>query len=703
MRAALSRLIDFKNLPQQSVFWVVLSIALVITPHLPRFPLWSVFLIAALFIWRLLCIKHPRWLPPKWLLLLIIIVAAWGLFMHFGTVFGKTAGSVFLSLLLAIKLHESRSRRDYMLLIALSFFIIVTNFLFSQSIPTVVFMLLSVIVLLMSMIHINLAQDAGIEARIDTGGNSRSQTLSHRDKLKLASRMLLQALPLMLIMFVLFPRIPGPLWQLPQEKNVAVSGLSDRMEPGNISALIQSSAVAFRAEFDRQPPPQPQLYWRALVLWTFDGRSWERGKHNPTPQANIQPLADPIDYRITLEPHQKDWLFALDMPLDVPENIGISSNFELKARDKINSLYQYRLSSVTEYVIQPQLSHWERSAGLKIPTESNPQTRALGRQLAQQYAEPQQVVSHVLAMFNAEDYHYTLNPPLTPGADSVDQFLFQTRRGFCEHYAGSFALLMRSAGIPARVLLGYQGGTLNPLNQVITVRQSEAHAWVEVWLEGQGWVRIDPTAAIAPQRIERNLNAALDSNEVRPLHMQLNNGVLQQLVFYWDAMDNQWKQWVIGYDDKLQQALLNKLFNQKLPFAEIILYMVISFMLMLLVISLFIVRPWQRPQVEPVQRSYQQFCNKLAKQGVKRQAHEGPLDFAQRAAQQLPQQAASIDLINRLYMRLRYQANASEQLLAQFQRRVKKFRAARVTDRATGRAHTNGGQVKESQAKTRGN
>lgn len=670
MRAALSRLIDVKNLPQQSVFWVVLSLALVITPHLPRFPLWSVFLIATLFIWRLLCIKHPRWLPPKWLLLLIIIAAAWGLFMHFGTVFGKTAGSVFLSLLLAIKLHESRSQRDYMLLIALSFFIIVTNFLFSQSIPTVVFMLLSVIVLLMSMIHINLAQNhiGG------TSGNSRSHNLSHRDKLKLASRLLLQALPLMLIMFVLFPRISGPLWQLPEEKNVAVSGLSDRMEPGNISALIQSSAVAFRAEFDRQPPPQPQLYWRALVLWYFDGRSWERGKANPTPQASIQPLAEPIDYRITLEPHQQDWLFALDMPLNVPDNIDYSSNFELRAGEKISSLYQYRLSSVPEYIIQPQLSPWERSAGLKMPAEGNPQTRALGRQLAQQYTEPQQIVSQVLAMFNAEDYHYTLNPPLTPGADSVDQFLFQTRRGFCEHYAGSFALLMRAAGVPARVVLGYQGGTLNPLNQVVTVRQSEAHAWVEVWLKQQGWLRVDPTAAIAPQRIERNLNAALDASEVRPLHMQLNSGLMQQLVFYWDAMDNQWKQWVIGYDDKLQQALLNKLFNQKLPFAEMIVYMLVSFMLMLLVISLFIMRPWQRQRMEPVQRSYQQFCNKLAKRGVKRQDHEGPMDFAQRAAQQLPQQAASIELISRAYMRLRYQPNASGKLLAQFQRLVKQFK-----------------------------
>ena len=659
MSVAIARFINLKNLPQQAVFWVVLSIALVITPHMARFPLWSVFLIAALFIWRLLCIKHPRWLPPKWLLLLIIILAAWGLFMHFGTVFGKTAGSVFLSLLLAIKLHESRSRRDYMLLIALSFFIIVTNFLFSQSIPTVLFMLLSVIVLLMSMIHINLPD---------------SHSLSQRDKLKLAGRMLLQALPLMLIMFVLFPRISGPLWQLPQEKNVAVSGLSDHMTPGNISALIQSSALAFRAEFDGQPPPQPQLYWRALVLWYFDGRSWERGKANPTPQASIEPQAAPISYQITLEPHQQDWLFALDMPLEVPEHISYSNNFELKADDKISSLYQYRLSSVAEYMIQPQLSPWERSAGLKTPLEGNPQTRELGQQLAQQYNQPQQIVNQVLAMFNAEDYHYTLNPPLTPGADSVDQFLFQTRRGFCEHYAGSFALLMRAAGIPARVVLGYQGGTLNPLNQMVTVRQSDAHAWVEVWLAQQGWVRVDPTAAIAPQRIERNLNAALDASEVRPLHMQLNSGLLQQLVFYWDAMDNQWKQWVIGYDDALQQALLNKLFNQKLPFAEIILYMVVSFMLMLLLISLFIMRPWKRVRLEPVQRSYQQFCHKLAQRGVQRHDYEGPQDFAQRAARQLPQQAASIELISRLYMRLRYQPGSSEKLLAQFQQLVKKFK-----------------------------
>ncbi|VAW61811.1 FIG001454: Transglutaminase-like enzymes, putative cysteine proteases [hydrothermal vent metagenome] len=647
-----------KQLSQEPVAWVILSLILVISPHLPRFPVWSILLISALFFWRVLCIRHPRWLPSKWLLLLITIIASTGIFFHFGTLFGKTAGSVLLSILLAVKLHESKSQRDYMLLISLSFFIIVTSFLFSQSIFTLLFMLVIVIMLVISMISIN-------------QGNS---PVSINQKFRLATKLLLQSIPLMLIMFLLFPRISGPLWKLPNEQQSATTGLSDTMAPGNISDLIQSNAVAFRARFKDSIPLQHQLYWRALVLWYFDGRSWEQGKQNISPSSSVHMSGETIEYTVTLEPHQQKWLYALDVPTGVPSKINYTRNYVLEAQEKIISLYQYTVSSALSYNIQIEISPWEKSAGLKIPPLSNPETIALGQKLAQQYQQPAEIISHVLKLFNQQDFHYTLKPPLTPGFNPVDQFLFQTRRGFCEHYASSFTLLMRAAGIPARIILGYQGGTINPFNQVMTVRQSDAHAWSEVWLENRGWVRIDPTAVIAPQRVEHNLEAALEEGEIRPFHMQINSGIIKDILFYWDAVDNQWNQWVIGYDSTLQKRLLQTALSRHIELSEIILLMVISFMLVLIMIAIYIIKPWKKEKRDPVVEIYHTFCRKLSNTGVTRMSFEGPLDYSLRAIEQLPEQKSHIQLITRLYIKLRFQSVNNEKQLNQFRQRTRKFR-----------------------------
>jgi len=648
-----------KNLSNIPVFWVVFSLFLVTSPHLSRFPGWSIILIFVLFMWRLLCIKHKHWLPPKWLLVLISVFSFIGIFLSFGTLIGKTAGSVLLSILLAVKLHESQSQRDYMLLISLSFFIIVTNFLFSQSIPMVIFMLISITSLVISMLSIN----------------QGSAHLNLNYKLKFAVKILLQAIPLMLIMFVLFPRISGAFWQLPTEKQSALSGLSDTMSPGNISNLIQSNAVAFRVKFDNTIPQQKKLYWRAIVLWYFDGNTWEQGKKNPSPTAIFySPSDDEVKYTVTLEPHNKNWLYALDIPYNVPNTINYTNNYNLRAQQIINNLYQYKITSVTDYYFLTKITPWEKSAGLKTPFNTNPETIQMGRKLAHLYQKKQDIINHVLQFFNQQNFHYTLSPPLTPGFNSVDQFLFDTRRGFCEHYASSFTLLMRAAGIPSRVVIGFQGGTVNPVNQIMSVRNSDAHAWSEVWLERQGWVRIDPTAAIAPNRVERNLEAALDPSESRPFHMQINSGIIKDVLFYWDAIDNQWNQWVVGYDDKFQKHLLEKIFNEKIKFSEILFLMVVSFFLILLILSLFIIKPWHRKKLDPAVKIYISFCEKLASRGVLREPHEGPLDYAKRAIDALPEHKNSITLITRLYVKLRYEISHSEKQLNQFRQHTKKFR-----------------------------
>jgi len=651
------------NLNNSPVFWVVLSLAMVSAPHLSRFPAWSVALIIILFIWRLICINQKNWLPPRWALLVISISSFVGIFIFYGTLVGKTAGSVLLVILLAIKLHESQSKRDYMLLISLSFFIIVTNFLFSQSIPSVIFMVVAVIVLIISMLTIN-------------QGNAN---ININYKLKFSTKILIQSIPLMLIMFFLFPRISGPLWQLPEDKQTAITGLSETMSPGNISNLIQSNAVAFRVKFDGAPPEQNKLYWRALVLWYFDGKTWEPGKYNRSPIATLHTASnEKVNYTVTLTAHNKKWLYALDLPSAAPKGIIYTRNYNLRSRKNINNLYQYKVSSVLDYFNKSDISTWENSAGLKKPLNSNPKTLQLGKNLSQQYKNNEDIVNHVLQHFNRENFHYTLQPPLTPGFNSVDQFLFETRRGFCEHYASSFTLLMRAAGVPARVVLGFQGGTINPLNNMMTVRNSDAHAWSEVWLAKRGWVRVDPTAAIAPQRIERNLNAALDQSETRPFHMQINTGFIKDVLFYLDAIDNQWNLWVVGYDKKFQQRFLENLFNKKIDISESIIIMVSSFAALLLILAILILKPWKKQKLEPEVKIYNEFCKKLASKGVYRESHEGPVDFAKRAKIALPESAPSIELITQLYTRLRFEAKHNERHFQQLREHVKRLKLRKV-------------------------
>jgi len=646
------------RLSQAPIFWVIVSLSLVISPHISRFPGWSILLIFLLLVWRLLSINHHIWLAPKWLIFLIGISSFAGVFVYFGTVFGASAGSVILSILLTLKLHESVSHRDYMLLMALSFFIIVTNFLFSQSIPTLIYMLFAIVILIISMISIN--QD--------------SAPISFKFKLKFATKILFQAIPLMLILFVFFPRISGPLWKLPTEKQTSQTGLSDTMSPGNISELIKSNAIAFRVKFDSSIPAQNKLYWRALVLWYFDGNTWEKGKHNFSPVPTFySPDNSSVNYTVTMQAHQKNWLYALDIPSSTPNSIIYTNNYTLQSRNKITHLYQYKTSSILKYYSTTSISPWEKSAGLNIPLNTNPRTIQMGKALTNQYDTNEQIINHVLNLFNRDNFHYTLRPPLTPGFNSVDQFLFTTKRGFCEHYSSSFTLLMRAAGIPARVVVGFQGGTINPINNVVSVRNSDAHAWSEVWLNKKGWVRIDPTAAIAPQRVENNLDSALADDEFRPFYMQINFGIIKDALLYWDAIDNQWNQWIVGYDKDFQQRFLEMLLNKKTDLSDKILFMIISITVMALIIMAFIFKPRRKIETDLVIKLYNKFCDKLATKGLTRQLHEGPLDYAKRATETFPASRDSITLITRLYTKVRYETSHTEKQLSQLKYHIGKL------------------------------
>jgi len=645
-------------LEKEPVFWVILSLALVLIPHIPRLPFWMPWAFLILFLWRLSAIKKIQRLPRKWVLFILVIFASIGTVIQYGTLSGKTAGTAILAFLLCVKLLESRKTRDYMLLISLSFFIIVTNFLFSQSIPTVILMFITVILLVMSMMSIN----------------QNTANISIKNKLKASTKLVLQAVPLMLVLFVLFPRIPGPLWSLPDDTKISQTGLSDTMSPGNISQLIQSNALAFRVKFKSMPPDQNKLYWRALVLWNFDGQTWEQGNTNLNPAPTLEGSGKPVEYTVTLEPHSKKWLFALDMPAEAPKKSSYTANFLLRSENKIESLYQYTVKSYLNYRIEQKLSIWEKNAGLKLPKNYNPKTIALGQKWRKTFHRPVDIVNQALKKYNQENFIYTLKPPLTPGFHPVDQFLFDSQRGFCEHYTSSFTLLMRAAGIPARVVLGYQGGTINPLNNYLTVSQSDAHAWSEVWLKEYGWLRVDPTAAIAPERIEKNLDAALKEGSYRPLYMQLDTGTLKKLRIYWDAVDNSWKQWVIGYGPELQQKLLSSILNKKINYSDMVFLLVAIFAITSAIILWFIFKPLSRKAVDPIQSEYEKFCKKLSKQGLPRELNEGPVDFASRINERFPQNKATTNLITNIYINLRFRSRHDDKQLKNMKQLIRKFK-----------------------------
>lgn len=647
-----------KDITSSPPFWVALSLLFVLIPHFARLPIWMTVFIVFFLLWRLAGIVNSRLLPNKWLLVAITLSTSAATIFHFGTILGKTAGTAFLSILLAIKLLESHNKRDYMLLLGISFFIIVTNFLFSQSIPTVIYMLITVVILVMSMISIDL--------------DTLEIDLKH--KFRFSLRLVLQALPLMLIMFVLFPRIPGPLWQLPDDSETTRTGLSDSMSPGNITQLIQSNEVAFRVKFDNQPPAQNKLYWRAMVLWQFDGRTWKQGETNLNPNPVLEGISELIEYTVTLEPHDKQYLFAMDMPAQSPENSIYNADFLLRSDKKISSIHQYKMSSYLNYRIENTLSKWERDAGLKLPNINNTESIAMAKKWKQDLQDPVSIVNHALNYFNKNNFSYSLQPPATPGFNPVDSFLFETQKGFCEHYASSFTLLMRAAGIPARVILGYQGGNINPINQYLTVRQSNAHAWSEIWLKNRGWVRVDPTSAIAPERIEQNLDSALNTDEYRPLYMHLANSPLKKLINYWDAIDNGWNQWVIGYDAKSQYKLLSSIFNKKVNFYDIVKILIVSLLAMTLIISIYIFKSTSRTIIDPVEKIYQDFCKKLSRKGLKRNIYEGPADFTSRAMEAFPDQKDKISLITRIYISLRYKSMQSDRYLTRMKKMVKSLK-----------------------------
>ena len=645
-----------QHISWRHVLCLLLSLTLVAAPHATHMPGWAIALTVVLVAWRAYVGYARLALPNRWLLFLVALASMVGVFFSYRTIFGRDAGVALLVVMLGLKLLETRSLRDAMLFIFLGYFLVITNFLYSQTIGTGLYMLACTVFITATMVSLNYAQAEP----------------PFRVQLRTAGVLLAQSVPLMLILFLLFPRVPGPLWGLPRDAFAGVSGLSDTMSPGSLSSLVLSDAVAFRVWFESGFPRTQNLYWRGPLMWDFDGRTWSVQSFVYT-APRIEAAGDPVAYEVTLEPHNRRWLFALDLPAVVPPRSIVSTDYQLYSVQPVNNRVRYNMTSFLNPRFGETESRYALHRALQNPSHSNPRAQELGRALRQKHADDEGIIAEMLGMFR-RNFVYTLEPPLL-GEHPVDEFLFSTRSGFCEHYASAFAVVMRAAGIPTRIVTGYQGGEMNALGNYLIVRQAEAHAWTEVWLKGRGWVRVDPTFAVAPVRVDTGISAAVPRTDLLPLMVRTDFELLRQARLTWDYMASTWNQWVLGYTPERQRSLLANVGVDDATWQKLTAILLVLAGIIVAILTVLALRQLKSRVRDPVTIAYLRFCDKLRRQGLTRGPAEGPVDYALRVGQLRPDLTPAVAVITRLYVALRYGTEASAAALIELQRRVRRFTA----------------------------
>ncbi|HWQ38640.1 MAG TPA: DUF3488 and transglutaminase-like domain-containing protein [Burkholderiales bacterium] len=616
---------------------IVISVAVVMAPHAARSPLWTSGLCCLALGLRVYLGWRRKAAPRRWIVLALAAAGAIGVILSYRTLLGRDSGVTLLLVMAALKVLEMQHPRDVTVVIVLSYFLSITNFFYTQSIPTALYTLAAVWLVTAMVVSL---QHRAAPARLAFVART-------------SGVLLLQATPLMLLLFILFPRVQGPLWGLPQIQSAARSGLSDTMSPGTIADLSLSDEIAFRAEFLTPPPNPQQLYWRGPVMWDYDGRTWRTGLPTSLSSPPHEKRSAPISYAVTLEPHQERWLFLIDLPSGLPPRSLLTRDYQVLSFRPVRERIRYEAQSVLAYRIGAETLQGELQRALSLPDQAAPEARALARGWRAESSDPRALVERALQMFRDQPFVYTLAPPeLTK--DPVDQFLFETRRGFCEHYASSFTVLMRAAGVPARVVTGYLGGELNPLDGYLVVRQSEAHAWSEVWIPDEGWVRVDPTAAVSPLRIQQGLATAVPAGDPLPLFKRVRAEWLRKVRHTWDAVGNSWNQWVLGYSPERQNRLLTTIGFPDVTWRDLIVALSATTGAVVLAFMLVMFRRLRTGRRDPVQRLWLRFCELMAARGLPRGPAEGPRDFAQRLAGSLPHLRERIEQIAALYITLRY-------------------------------------------------
>jgi transglutaminase-like putative cysteine protease len=622
-------------------------------------PAWCLAIAMAAGLWRLL-VASGRAPQPKtrtgmrFLFGAITAALVIAVVLSFRTLNGLAAGTALLLAMGALKLLEARSRRDDGIVVGVALFLLLASALATQTLANVPFYLLII-----------WGACAAIATIADRGG-----ALSSRAALRLSARTLAMSVPLAAACFLFFPRFGGQFWAL-QPGEQATTGLSDEMSPGSISELAAEYDPAFRARFVGELPPRAALYWRGPVLNDFDGFTWRRNRGKRYNEPRVTLLGAPILYRITLEPTNRPWLFGLDTVARAPaRGVFMAHDRQLSVFAAITSTLSYDAVSHLTTRTEGSLSTLGRRYETTLPLERNPRARQLALDIRARTASDADFARAVLTWFRDNGLEYTLEPGVT-SLDSVDTTLFDTKRGFCGHFASSYATMMRAGGVPARVVTGYLGGEWNPVGGYLIVRQSDAHAWTEIWLDGSGWTRVDPTAVIAPERLQRGVFDLLsDALPVASTFMR-NNAFLNRLKHLWDGANQWWQERVVEFNTRSQFDLLRKLGIDSPQWEHLGWAFAIGLALWIAWVSLTLRRGVARLKPDRIGRAWLKATRKLARAAPPRAPAEGPMEYARRLGEQRPDLAARVDALAALYARLRFGPHASHQEITALEREVR--------------------------------
>jgi transglutaminase-like putative cysteine protease len=627
------------QIPRNSLIMLMAAFAIVTIPHIAQVSPWIIA--AGLFCawWRWMIFLGRRNFLSFWAKAILVITCGLAVVISEGVTQNLETWAALLIMAFALKLLEMKTQRDAYVVIFIAYFIIAIEFIFQHSMGIVIYEFCALILVTAATV----------------GMNQFHTRVKPLESIKIASKILAQAVPLMVVLFVLFPRI-GPIWAISSPNQQARTGLSSEMTPGDIAKLALSDEIAFRVIFKDKPPPNSELYWRGRVYADFKYGKWSEAdipakfsniakihwvnKQQPSwfiPELN-QTEQKKISYSVLLEPTYDQWLIGMDLAMPKTSSTGLTWDFKLINKQPVQTLFRYEVDTYPNATLNKWLPQFLHNQTTHIDADDNPQTIAFAKQLFAESHNPEEFVDKILEQIRQQPYHYTLEPPTLKSKNSIDQFWFETRQGFCTHYAGALVYMLRAAGIPARMVGGYQGGEINPLTGHIVVRQYLAHAWVEYWLADKGWQRVDPTAAVAPSRIHDGLSTALPETDLNSLSVFTNarlHGLpgLQKMLFLFESLEHRWNLFIIGYDSELQTDLLQKILG-KITVAKIALVLLMGTLLSTVFVAISLLWPTRNKHRHPVIKVYQHFVSRLRKRGIECDPHDTPAQFIEKICQQ---------------------------------------------------------------------
>ncbi len=639
--------------------FLLLSVGLMVLPHVKNIS-FSIFLyFNSLLVWRFCGIWKKSWLPNKYVIVGLTIAGVYLLYNDSRGVFGRDAGTSIFIVALGLKLLEIRQNKDLYLVTALAFVVAASLFLYQQSVVMAVYIVMVTCLLFATLLIIT------------TGVSETSKAI------KQSALITMQALPIAIIFFVFFPRLEVPQWLLLPEKRSAISGLSDTLRPGSISKLGFSSDLVFRAKFEGSMPPPQKRYWRGPVFSIFDGANWTETKQRGFVRKldKVTFTGAPYRYKLMMEPQEARWIYALEMPVSFSGAVVKNGLHQLLNTGDHFKRKEFEITSYLNFNTG-RLTDTEYYDNIQLPYEPFPEIKKLVNNLQGGNDSAVNLIRAIFKYFKKNGFEYTLNPPILKD-NPIETFLFRAKRGFCGHYATAFVYLLRVAKIPARVVAGYQGGEENKAGKFVEVRQSDAHAWAEVWIKGKGWVRVDPTSAVAPDEFEQQWGEEISTTNAYAKQQAEERGVkawIKHLKDVWGNIDYQWQQSIINYKGSTQADFLSHLGINNTK--DMLKWLLALTTIMFLLIGWYLLRK-QRQTTDRILLLYQEFCRKLGRLGLMKNIGETENSFASRVIKKQPDLEQSIALITNSYIKIRYGKEWSEKDYKQLKKYVKNLKVSK--------------------------